>query len=120
MRHLCILSILVLMVSCGSFTIDNQLGQDLERLDEAIASRGQYDAVKRQRIDSLQQALYLSDEPYFAYIKLYEEYRSYNYDTALYFVQAMQREALQKGNSRWQTDAAIRQAFVYLSGGISY
>ena len=30
----------------------------------------------------------------------------------------MQREALQKGNSRWQTDAAIRQAFVYLSGGL--
>lgn len=118
MRHLCILSILVLMVSCSSFTIDNQLGQDLERLDKAIASRGQYDAVKRQRIDSLQQALYLSDEPYFTYENLYEEYRSYNYDTALYFVQAMQREALQKGNSRWQTDAAIRQAFVYLSGGL--
>lgn len=118
MYRTCIISAFVLLAGCSSFIADNQHKSELDSLEEAICSRPQYDAVKRQRIDSLQRALYLAEQPYTIYKNLYEEYRSYNYDTALFYVQQMYAEAERAGNDAWLTEVRIRQAFVYLSGGM--
>lgn len=91
---------------------------DLLRLDETIEMRPYFEQKKRARIDSLIQELYLSDSPYKIYKKIYEEYKSYNYDTALIYVQNMQREVLQTNDEQLRINTAIDCAFVYLSGGL--
>ena len=94
------------------------ISSDILLLNKAIDSRLEYEDIKRGRIDSLMQTLYLSEDPYYIYRNIYEEYKSYNYDTALIYVHLMQEEARKKGKEHLLVDACIANAFVYLSGGL--
>ena len=87
---------------------------DLKALDNALASRPVIESQKRVKIDSLYQAAAISDMAYDAYYWLYEEYRSYNYDTALLYVDFMEREA----TPAQLPEVELCRAFVYLSGGL--
>lgn len=92
--------------------------QQLKPLDAILENRSRIDEVKHRRIDSLQHCMYLSEQPYELYRQLYEEYRSYKYDTALIYAQLMYDYALCSGNSELLVEAQVGRAFVYLSGGL--
>ena len=100
------------------FPSNYSISSDILLLNKALDSRTEYEGVKRTRIDSLMRALYLSDDPYNIYKNIYEEYKSYNYDTALIYAHLMQEEAREKGDEHSMVDACIANAFVYLSGGL--
>lgn len=114
--------LLFTLVFAGSvlslFPNNYSISSDILLLDKALDLRPEYEGIKRVRIDSLMQALYLSDDPYYIYKNIYEEYKSYNYDTALIYVRLMQEEARKKGDEKFMVDACIAKAFVYLSGGL--
>jgi len=88
---------------------------ELKRLEQALEKRPEFETAKRHRIDSLTLAFDLSCNDYNLCGKLYEEYRSYNYDTALIFVQKMYGLAF---TPQQQINTAICHAFVLLSGGL--
>ena len=95
-----------------SFSIN--IKDDLKALDNALSSRPVIESQKRVKIDSLYQAAAISNMAYDAYYWLYKEYRSYNYDTALIYVDFMERVA-----APWQLpEVELCRAFVYLSGGL--
>lgn len=101
-----------------SLYAENEIDRQLRMLDETLVQRGSYDAVKQHRIDSLVRLSYLCEEPYEIYKKLYEEYRSYNYDKALVYAEDMAAEARESDDSQRISESVIAQAFVYLSGGL--
>lgn len=97
---------------------DNQV---LRRLDEAVASTGKYDAVKKKQIKSLHLKASLAKSPtarYRAYINLYEAYQSYKYDSASVYADKAQALALQLHNPDYQVEAACAKVFCLLSAGL--
>jgi hypothetical protein len=63
--------LLFLSISLFALSAENEIDSKLRRLDDALAKRSVYDAIKQQRIDSLVQVSYLSEQPYEIYKKLY-------------------------------------------------
>ena len=118
MQNRMIILLGVIGISAALFSAEHSISQQLDRLDATLAMRSHIDAVKHRRIDSLQRCLYLADEPYDLYKQLYQEYRSYKYDTALVFAQHMYDEAVRKADSALLLEAQVSRAFVYLSGGL--
>ena len=111
-------TLLFLTAVCFSIANANALNtnvkQELKTLEQALSQRPWIEEQKRVKIDSLNRAAALSSAPYEIYKQLYEEYRSYNYDTALLYVRFMEREA----TSDRQPEVQLSRAFVYLSGGL--
>lgn len=118
MKKILIFTLLISSILSSVFADESIIKEDLSLLENTIKSRPLYETEKRGRIDSLLHELYLTDTPYSIYKNIYEEYKSYNYDTALIYVHHMQQEAQQLNDKHLQMDAAIANAFVYLSGGL--
>ena len=111
--------LLLLLLSIGGvFANKYAIKSDIQRLDEVINQRPYYDLQKRQRIDSLTLLLDTAKTPYAIYKCLYEEYKSFNYDTAHIFTQNMHNEALLMQQPYLVAEAELSRAFVYLSGGL--
>lgn len=111
-----------LLMSCALYasviSAKTPIESDILRLDLALENRSLYEAEKRLRIDSLMTILDTTDAPYFTCEKIYEEYKSYNYDTALIFVRCLQQESARLRDTTMMINANISRAFVYLSGGL--
>ena len=118
MRKTLLIFWLFMLIGANAYALENKVKEQLSLLENEVSSRADYDAVKQAMIDSLKSCLYLSDTPYELYKLLYEEYKSYNYDTALFYARQMLQEAEQLHNQTMLTESHIRQAFVYLSGGL--
>lgn len=95
----------LLMALCiPRLSAKNQVEDLLDRLEQTLSEREDYDAVKRHRIDSFLMQSYLDASPQKWYENLYEEYKSFNYDTALIYADKLNDD--------------VSCAFVYLSGGL--
>ena len=105
-----VLSVFPFNVNSLNINTEKELGQ----LEKALSNRSVIEGLKRTRIDSLSRAAAFDPRPYETYKKLYKEYRSYNYDTALFYVRMMEQEATPKQMAEVQ----LCRAFVYLSGGL--
>ncbi len=92
----------------------NNVKDEMAILENALSMRSAIEDMKRARIDSLNHSAAISDSAYTIYRNLYEEYRSYNYDTALIYIDLMEREA----TASEQAEVQLDRAFVYLSGGL--
>lgn len=112
-KHYFLLALFCAVAMCAN-ALDYNLKDELRLLDEALAERPGIEARKRARIDSLRRAAALADEAYPVYKCLYEEYKSYNYDTALFYVRRMEQEA----TPAQQPEVQLCRSFVYLSGGL--
>ena len=110
--------LLLLLSIGGAFANKYAIKSDIQRLDEVLHQRPYYDLQKRQRIDSLTLLLDTAKTPYAIYKCLYEEYKSFNYDTALLFTQNMHHEAQLMQQPHLVAEADLSRAFVYLSGGL--
>lgn len=89
---------------------------EIELLDSELARKGDYDRNKHQRIESIAQDPALS--PYERYVLLFEEYQSFNYDTAFSLVNKMIDEAQSLGHPDYRAKAELKRAFIYLSSGL--
>ena len=87
---------------------------ELAQLEKVLSQRPLIESQKRVRIDSLRRVAALQKQSYSTYKELYEEYRSYNYDTALFYTHIMEQEA----DSSQYPEVQLSRAFVYLSGGL--
>lgn len=112
--HLC----LFMALSIAAYPSKNTVEEQIERLENELVLRPHYDELKRHRIDSLLVKSYTSSEPYIEYRYLYDEYKSYNYDTALIYAIKMHEQARRFNKTEWISESLISQAFVYLSGGL--
>lgn len=108
----------LVLYTCGAFANKYSIKSDIQRLDMVLDQRANYDLCKRHRIDSLTLLLDTAKTPYTIYKCLYEEYKSFNYDTALIYTQNMYEEALLMQQPALLAEADLSRAFVYLSGGL--
>lgn len=108
----------LVLYACGAFANKYSIKSDIQRLDMVLDQRAYYDLCKRHRIDSLTLLLDTAKTPYTIYKCLYEEYKSFNYDTALVYTQNMYEEALLMQQPALLAEADLSRAFVYLSGGL--
>ena len=112
LRVLILLALTQVLV--GAYALTNSEKRQLQELDAILSERPQIESLKRARIDSLYRTAITENEPYRIYKELYEEYKSYNYDTALIFVRFMEKEATQAQLS----EVDLCRAFVFHSGGL--
>ncbi|MCQ2347733.1 MAG: DUF6377 domain-containing protein [Paludibacteraceae bacterium] len=97
-------------VSAFAFT-----DEDLSLLDAELQQKSYYDLQKGNRIDSIRQSALSSFDQC---VLLFEEYKSYNYDTAFVYANQLVDEARRSGNTQTVQEAMLRQAFLFLSSGL--
>lgn len=89
---------------------------DIEQLDHELQRKAEYDRLKHQRIEAIEQDPSIST--YDKYVLLFEQYQSFNYDTAFSLVNKMIDEAKLLGHPEYQAKAELKRAFIYLSSGL--
>lgn len=114
MRKTILFFIFLTCVALTANSLNNNVNIALTKLESVLASRPAIEAAKRARIDSLRRTAAISVNAYQEYKLLYEEYRSYNYDTALLYTDFMAKEA----SPKQLPEVDLCRAFVFLSGGL--
>lgn len=114
MKKIFLLFVVLSVFPFNANSLNINTEKELGQLEKALSNRSVIEGLKRTRIDSLSRAAAFDPRPYETYKKLYKEYRSYNYDTALFYVRMMEQEAAPKQTAEVQ----LCRAFVYLSGGL--
>ena len=117
------ISILYHFVSIAStYTYTDSLADQLNR---AIKDAQVYDNKKLKDINTLKGLLGKSVRneqrarfQYNIYLKLYEEYKYYNYDSALAYAGKLQEFAKDDTHASLLVDAKLKVAFIMLSGGM--
>lgn len=89
---------------------------EIDLLDQELQKKAVYDHQKHLRIEQIRQDGSLST--YKKYVLLFEEYQSFNYDTAFSLVNKMIDEANLSGHPDYQAKAELKRAFIYLSSGL--
>jgi len=91
-------------------------GTDIEQLDLELQQKAYYDRQKHLRIEQIRQDPSIST--YHKCVLLFEEYQSFNYDTAFSLVNKMLDEARLLSHPDYQAKAELKRAFIYLSSGL--
>ena len=100
----------------GSLSAWGMQTAEIDLLDQELQKKAVYDHEKHLRIDNIRQDESLST--YERYVLLFEEYQSFNYDTAFSLVNKMVDEAQLLGHPDYQAQAELKRAFIYLSSGL--
>lgn len=115
---LCISPCIIVLESLAAPT---RTAHYLARLDDAIANRDRYLAVKEQRIDSIKACLMSSADFESEYVQcqqLIDEYLNYSLDSALVYAKRAMEVARHSGNDILQADAYMVIAHIYNSTGL--
>jgi len=95
----------------------------LNRLNDVLAKKNDYDNEKIQRITNLEKHL-TTIRPndlaarYTIYLSLYDEYKSFNYDKAFDYAQKLQRTGLLLHNPAKIAYSKVKLGFILLSSGM--
>src|SRR4051812_21785803 len=92
-------------------------------LNQAIRDAHIYDSIKLIRIAKLknlltEESLNSVDKQYDIITQIYEEYKYYNFDSALVYAKELQRLSSNKYNPSLIYDAKLKVVFVIFSGGM--
>jgi tetratricopeptide (TPR) repeat protein len=94
----------------------------LDSLDYYLSKQPEYDSLKEQRIALLKEkiaaATGVPDELYSLYVNLYEEYRSYIYDSAYVCVEKLLELSRTLNDPEKMTSSTVKLGFCYLSSGL--
>ena len=96
----CLLSGLFLLFVLLPFRATNKVDLSGE-LETALKLRNQYSRQKETRIDSLKHLLYPNmndDKRFLLYNAIYEEYYTYRFDSAIYYVDREEEVAMKLSN----------------------
>lgn len=111
-----ILLILSFLSAAVAYATNNN---DLDQLNQALARRNEYDAIKEARIAHLSEMLEQpGQDKYALYDSLYEENSSYNYKEAKRYADLMLEEAKREGIASHIRKAQICKGFIYCSAGL--
>ncbi len=99
----------------------NSTKEWLQKLDVSLAQREKFDTQKRQKIDQLKQQLrqaHGDESRYDALHSIYEEYKSYCYDSAVVYARQTLDLAERMGENDRITESKCAVAFCLISSGI--
>lgn len=118
---LLILNLLLLAIGCLNCAAQSPV-REIEKLKLVLKEKSQLDAQKHRRIDFLkasldQRQLSLEGE-YLIYLKLYNEYKSFQYDKAFYYAHQLQRISGQLKDPAKIAYAKLKLGFILLSSGM--
>jgi tetratricopeptide (TPR) repeat protein len=95
---------------------------NIDSVNHYISLQSKYDQQKEKRIEEIKKIIALntndSNELYSMYCDLYEEYRSYIYDSAHVYVKKLIDISNESGNSEKIISSKIKLGFCYLSSGL--
>lgn len=100
----------------------NATGKDklFDELEQILEQRPEYIRQKEVRIDSLKQLLLLSpdnEERLRLYNSIYEEYHTYRFDSAMYYVNRQKEEAIRLSYSSYCTLSDIHRSMLLSTSG---
>ena len=115
----CCLLLLFLPLSKASPHTDSLMAE----LNSTIKNAELYDNQKLNKVDKLKSLLHQNStneisRNYKIVQKIYEEYKSYNYDSALTYAKKLQQLASGINNPSLQIDARLKIIFIMLSAGL--
>lgn len=93
----------------------------LVKLDSALAGQQGYEAAKQTRIDRLRSNLSGAadtEQRYWIASELYDEYSTYDSDSALTYASMAEELAGKAGRKPWVTDMRLNKAYLYAATGI--
>ena len=105
----------------GAYAQNKDLNETLKSLDRLIDSKEQYTQKKESIITDLKRQLAASKTPEEAYqhtIKLYDEYKSYQYDSAYHYAGNAYLIASKLDNPEYKLESQCAQIFCLLSAGL--
>jgi len=98
---------------------------ELDSLDRYISMESAYDEQKETRIKELVDMLDTAQDCYKVYDMLFEEYKSYNFDKAILYVDKLYDEAISLSDGIYSSEdcdrivhALVQKGFAYLSAGL--
>jgi tetratricopeptide (TPR) repeat protein len=117
MRVVCIL---VFLFTASFVFADTEIGESLRTLDGVVANRQEYVDEKNERIAQLKRELKdaVPSNRYTIYIKLYEEYKTFIYDSAFTYARKVQEEAYHAHDVSRIAFAKVKLGFVLVSSGM--
>ena len=120
MKQLYLILIFLLLLVHKSYAVNDSL---LAQLSQTIQNTPEYDAAKLKTIEKLKQDLLATDSKqpqvlFSLYEKIYDEYKSFKYDSACQYAMKMIDVANQSPNKTYQNIAKLRLSFVLLSAGL--
>ena len=118
MRKLFVLLFFLMLVIAAVYPFNYRDNEYINALEQTLEKVSVFEHQKCVRIDSLKRLNFVTFSPYVINKKIFEEYKSYNYDNALYFAKEMESEANRLNNEDYIIESTIARAFVYLSGGL--
>lgn len=115
----CLLSGLFLLFVLLPFCATNKVDLSGE-LETALKLRNQYSRQKETRIDSLKHLLYPNmndDERFLLYNAIYEEYYTYRFDSAIYYVDREEEVAMKLSNPTYRNLSIIHRSILLATSG---
>lgn len=120
MKHL-VLNLTLLFIGC-LYCAAQSPARDLEKLKLVLKEKPQLDAQKQARIDFLKASLTHQESDlkgeYLICLKLYNEYKSFQYDKAFYYAHQLQRISNQLKDPAKIAYAKLKLGFILLSSGM--
>ncbi len=101
---------------CTNLSAQNNLQPFFDRLNEKISQSAVFDSLKEKEIDSVKNAD--NTNIFDKYLKLYEAYKVYNYDSAYKYSSALLNAALEEKNDSLYEFAKLKQCFILVSSGM--
>jgi tetratricopeptide (TPR) repeat protein len=113
---------LILFSAALTFPIKVFAEVNLDSLDYYLSKQKEYDRIKEERINRLKDEIHQTqNEPavlYPLYENLYEEYRSYIYDSAYVCVEKLLDISSALNDTEKITSSSVKLGFCYLSSGL--
>lgn len=100
---------------------EDSLKEKLVQLDECLQKKTEYDKAKEKEILKYKEALYGArggKAKYEACVRLYDAYKSYQYDSAYAYANRSAALASQLNNADYQAEAGCAMTFCLLSAGL--
>lgn len=118
-----ILPCLLLSLLTGVASANSATDSLLQELNRTLRESARYDAVKIRRIAEMREGLRNSEntDPHKRFdlsLRLYEEYKLFNYDSAFNYARRLQVLAASMQEPSRITDARLKMGFILLSAGL--
>lgn len=120
-RSFGLLTALLLLPVWGYSFVDSQKDILLQELDKQLELAPTYDANHLQRMNALKSVArnpqVTPSQRYGFYRQLIDEYKAFNYDSTLFYIDESRRLARQLNDRRLIDEASIRQGLLFATGG---
>lgn len=118
---LCLVAVACCVTTAQAGLSDYNSDQLIEILDRTLANSKEYEDHKLTKLRDLKRGLSASDDlehRFWTARDLYNEYRNFDSDSALYYVEMTYDLASRIGRQRWKDETDIERCYVYTASGL--